>query len=646
MVKPVYSPSSAALDVLPFVEVEHLQHDDPVNTGTLAQSLHVFHKRGLPTPNAWLLPVSVIHNIASSNRLFQILELEFSVLNPQDHAQLDRSSYDIAERIRNMVIPESVARSFRRLFDTWLEHQYVSVRPSFIVSKHQADQLSELHVKGEANIIESLLSVWAKLYQPEYLAERLQEWKQGIRVPAAFVIQVMVHAESSGVGVYIPSSGKQPANITIFSQWGISPDTQSLFRQGDWFEVDPRTWEVKQRNIGIKRHEWVRKLDSLQQRAVAHKLQAHPSLTVQGAVALAKMVAAAHKGQIGAYQMYWAAGRDAAYVLDVRPLQYQPRESGSVYFLPTAEQLKSLLPKHAPMHKSNSGLTSTKVFASIAHADHLHSQVSHADGIGLLRTESAYIQLGDHPFSLLKKGKSERIRQRLTELVLSVAQTQHQDFPILFRSHNFTTNEMAEFSHGRQFEPTEVNPYLGYRGAVRIIHDYTLFDVELDALQDAHMEGVQQLGLIVPFVRSHSELAIIVHHFTKPEYATQRFLQLWMQANTPENLLDIEQYCMPGLAGISLNIQSIHALLHGVDPDNTDVFQLYPVHHQGMHKHLKQARESTRKHKIKLVLQLEQFDHKFIEFASELGYDAVTVRAKDVHRARQVIIDSEQQRYR
>lgn len=627
------------------MEVERLQHVDSANTGSLVQSLHAFHRSGISTPHAWVLPAPIITKIAHDNRLFQILELEFSVLNPQDHTQLEQFSQDIGHHIRNMVLPESTARSFGRLFDTWLEHHFVAVRPSLIVPKHQVDQLSELHVKGEANIIESFFNVWAKLYRPEYLPQRLQEWKQGLRIPAALVIQVMVNAESSGVGIYTPVNGKRPASITIFSQWGVSPDTQTLFRQGDWFEVDARTWEVKQRHIGVKRQEWVRHLDRLHQRAVQHRLQAHPSLTIQGAVALAKIVAAAHKGQIGAYQVDWAAGRESAYVLDVRPIQYNPETSGSVYFLPTAEQLKSLLPKHSSTH-ARSGPTSTKVFASIAHADHLKSQLVHADGIGLLRTETAYLQLGDHPFHLLKKGRSEQIRQRLTELVLSVSQAHHADFPILFRSQNFTTNELASFAHGGQFEPGEANPYLGYRGAVRIIHDYTLFDIELDALQDAHMEGVQQLGLMIPFVRSHSELAILVHHFTKPEFATQRFLQLWMQANTPENLLDIEQYCMPDLTGISLNVQSIHALLHGVDPDNNDVFQLYPVHHKGIHRYLKQAREKTSKHKIKLVLQLEQFDHTFIEFASELGYDAVTVRAKDVHRARQVIIDTEQQRYR
>jgi phosphoenolpyruvate synthase/pyruvate phosphate dikinase len=641
VVKPAHSPS-VSLDVLPFLEVVHLQRQDVSSTGVLSSSLFAFHERGLPTPQAWVLPASAMMKIAQDNHLFQVLELEFSVLDTSNHQQMLSFSQDIAHHIKNMVLPESIARSFRRLYDNWIDHQFIAVRPSLVGTKDQPEHLSTLNVRGEANIIESLFETWARLYLPEFLPQRLEEWKQDIRVPAAFIFQVMVNAESSGVGIFTPATAKRPANITVFSQWGVTPDTQSLFRQGDWFEIDPQHWEVKQRHIGVKQKEWTRRLDELHQQPVQHKLQSHPSLTTQGAVALAKMVHSAHKGHVGAYIVDWAAVRDSAYILDVRPFHYRPQDSGSVYFLPTAEQLKAVLPKLSTP-RTYTGPTATKLFVSVGKPDQVKAQVAGADGVGLLRAEWAYQQLPDHPFHLFKTGKTEQIRTHITELLLNVAQFHNPDFPILFRSQNFTTNELAEFKHGKEYEPSEVNPYLGYRGAVRIIHDYTLFDIELDALQDAHLEGVQNLGLLIPFVRNHSELAIILHHFSKPEFATQRFLQLWMQGNTPENILDIEHYCMPGLAGISLNIQSIHALLHGVDPDNSDVFQLYPVHHKGIYQHLKSARQKTHAHHIKLVLQLEQFDQKLIEFASELGYDGVTVRAKDVHRARQVIIETEHQ---
>jgi phosphoenolpyruvate synthase/pyruvate phosphate dikinase len=630
------------IDVHPFVEIEENSRQPEGEIGALSVALQTFHKRGLPTPTAWVLPVPTLTKIAQENHLFQVLELEFSALNLRDHQQCYRFSQDIAQHIQNMVLPNPVEKGFQKLFDHWLDHQFVAVRPSFVSQGTQPEHLSALHIQGEANIIESLLQVWAKLYLPEFLPARLEEWKKGIKVPAALVIQLMVNAESSGVGIYSPASSRRSSQVTIFSQWGVTPELRELFQQGDWYEVDAKTWEIKQRHVGVKRKEWVRRLDRLHQQDVQRKLQSHPSLTPQGAVALAKLVMASHKGQMGSYIVDWAAATNAAYILDIRPFQQQLVEKKNVYFLPTAEQLKSFTPSQAST-KRFVGPTATKVMVSIGKLDHLKGQVAGADGVGLLRAEWAYNQLGVHPFHLLKTGKSERIRNQLTELILSVAQSHNEDFPILFRSQNFTTNELKDFPHGKEYEPDEVNPYLGYRGALRIIHDYTLFDIELDALQDAHLEGVQNLGLMVPFIRNHSELAILLHHFAKPEFATQRFLKLWMQANTPENLFDLQKYCMPGLSGISLNIQSIHSLLHGVDPDNIDVFQLYPINHHQIHQLLRMARSITHDHQIQLVLQLEQYDQKLIEFAAELGYDGVTVPAKDVHRARQHIIETEHQ---
>jgi len=641
VVKSAHSPSSLT-QVQPFLVVSESLGAPEKEVGSLASSLRGFHQRDLPTPDAWVMPVSALTEIAEVNHLFRILDLELKALNLHDQQQRYHFSQDIAHRIQHMVLPADIERSFQKLYDKWLDHQFIAIRPSFVATSDRPEHLSALHVQGEANIIESILTVWAKLYLPEYLQDRVAEWNKGIKIPAALVIQMMVNSESSGVGIYVPAGKKRAASITVFSQWGASPDLKSLFHQGDWYEVDPKTWGIRQRHVGVKRQEWVRRLDRLHQQSVKAQLQSHPSLTPQGAIAIAKMVASAHKGYLGSYIVDWAAEISAAYVLDTRPFSHQIAETTNLYYMPAAEQLKALLPSTKP-NRSFSGPTATKVFVSVSKTEQLQSQVAGADGIGLLRAEWAYMQLPAHPVHLLKTGKADLVRNELTEYVLQASQSQNPDFPILFRSHNFTTNELAGFQNGREFEPDEVNPYLGYRGAIRIIHDYTLFNVELDALQDAHLEGVQNLGLMIPFVRNHSELAILLHHFTKPEFATQRFLKLWMQANTPENLFNLGQYCMPGLHGISLNIQSIHALLYGVDPDNTDVFQLYPVHHDTLFAFLKNARKVTRTHHIQLVLQLEQYDQKLVEFAAQLGYDGVTVRAKDIHRARQEVIETEHQ---
>lgn len=640
MVKPAHS--SADSGFAPFLAITASLDVDLNQVGVLTGALQHFQARGLPTPAAWVLPLDALSEIAAANHFFQVLELELSALHLDDIQQRQHISQDLTQHIRRAVIPASVEKAFQRLYDHHLEHHFIAIRPSFISPEIDSSQFSALHLQGEANIMESLLEVWGRLYLPEHLPERVAEWRRGIKLPAALVLQVMVNAESSGVGIFTPASKQRPATVTIFAQWGATPAISELYDQGDWFEIDPKTWQLRQRHVGIKRREWVRRLDHLHSQAVPKHLQAHPALTTQGALALAKMVTAAHKGQFGAYAVDWAAGRQAAYILDSRPFTFHSQTPPSVYFLPLAEQLK----QRATTTVATPGnqTTTTKVLVAVGKVAPNPVQTSGADGIGLLRAEWAYLQLPAHPLHLLKIGKADLIRKILTETILQAAATHPADFPVLFRGQNFTTAELRSFEHGQQYEPEEPNPYLGYRGAVRMIHDYTLFDVELDALQDAYFAGVKQLGILLPFVRSQSELAILLHHFRKPTYQTERYAQFWLQLNTPENLLNIAAYCQPGLQGLSLNVQSIQALYQGIDPDNLEVFQLYSVDHQHFYRWLKAARTITQQQQLQLILQLEQYDQKLVEFASELGYDGVTVRAQELHRTRQTVLETERRR--
>jgi pyruvate,water dikinase len=43
----------------------------------------------------------------------------------------------------------------------------------------------------------------------------------------------------------------------------------------------------------------------------------------------------------------------------------------------------------------------------------------------------------------------------------------HYPNPVIVRMSDFKTNEYAALIGGRQFEPTEANPMLGWRGASR-----------------------------------------------------------------------------------------------------------------------------------------------------------------------------------
>src|SRR5205814_5957505 len=85
--------------------------------------------------------------------------------------------------------------------------------------------------------------------------------------------------------------------------------------------------------------------------------------------------------------------------------------------------------------------------------------------------------------------------------------------PIIVRLSDFKSNEYANLIGGRQYEPTEENPMLGFRGASRYISKAfrDCFDLECRALKRVREEmGLANVGVMVPFVRTLDEASQVV----------------------------------------------------------------------------------------------------------------------------------------
>jgi pyruvate,water dikinase len=80
--------------------------------------------------------------------------------------------------------------------------------------------------------------------------------------------------------------------------------------------------------------------------------------------------------------------------------------------------------------------------------------------------------------------------------------------PVIVRLSDFKTNEYANLLGGKQFEPKEENPMLGWRGASRY-YDKTYrhaFALECQALKRVREEmGLTNVIPMVPFCRTPDE---------------------------------------------------------------------------------------------------------------------------------------------
>jgi len=150
------------------------------------------------------------------------------------------------------------------------------------------------------------------------------------------------------------------------------------------------------------------------------------------------------------------------------------------------------------------------------------------DGIGLMRLEfiiTNAIQI--HPMALIKfdELKDEMIKRKIEEithhypdkekyftekLAQAVATTAAAFYPkeVIVRMSDFKTNEYANLVGGKDFEPVEENPMLGFRGASRYYNDRYKdgFRLECEAIRIVRDEmGLTNVKVMIPFCRTVEE---------------------------------------------------------------------------------------------------------------------------------------------
>src|SRR4029077_8145167 len=85
--------------------------------------------------------------------------------------------------------------------------------------------------------------------------------------------------------------------------------------------------------------------------------------------------------------------------------------------------------------------------------------------------------------------------------------------PVIVRMSDFKSNEYAMLIGGQEFEPTEENPMLGFRGASRYYDDRYKegFELECQALQRVRDDmGLVNVLAMIPFCRTVAEAERVV----------------------------------------------------------------------------------------------------------------------------------------
>ncbi len=220
------------------------------------------------------------------------------------------------------------------------------------------------------------------------------------------------------------------------------------------------------------------------------------------------------------------------------------------------------------------------------------------DGVGLLRIEfiiTHSIQV--HPMALVKYSeiKDPAVKKRIEEitnhyadkekyfvekLAEGVATIAAAFYPkdVIVRMSDFKTNEYANLIGGKDFEPQEENPMLGFRGASRYYHDSykEAFRLECEAIAMVRGQmGFNNVKVMIPFCRTVDEgnkVIAIMEKFGLEQGVNG--LEIYVMAEIPSNVILAEKFAAI-FDGFSIGSNDLTQLTLGIDRDSTIIQGLF-----------------------------------------------------------------------
>lgn len=218
-------------------------------------------------------------------------------------------------------------------------------------------------------------------------------------------------------------------------------------------------------------------------------------------------------------------------------------------------------------------------------------------GVGLARLEFIINRMiGVHPRALLEFDKqSPELKETITQqiagyedpvsfyvdkLAEGIAQiaAAFAPYPVIVRLSDFKSNEYANLIGGKNYEPHEENPMLGFRGAARYIDKIfrPCFELECRALKRVRDEmGLTNVQLMVPFVRTLLEAKTVTQLLADNGLKRgDNGLQHIMMCELPTNAVLADRY-LDYFDGMSIGSNDMTQLALGLDRDSGVVAKLF-----------------------------------------------------------------------
>jgi pyruvate,water dikinase len=276
-------------------------------------------------------------------------------------------------------------------------------------------------------------------------------------------------------------------------------------------------------------------------------------------------------------------------------------------------------------------------------------------GVGLARMEFIIAnQIKIHPLALLSFDELEDVNVKAQITDLTESYPSKSEFfvdklacgmgtiaaafypkPVIVRLSDFKSNEYAFLLGGKQFEPDEENPMLGWRGASRYYDDrYRAgFALECQAMKRVRDDmGLTNVILMVPFCRTPEEgRKVLAEMAANGLVRGENGLQIYVMCELPSNVILADEFCQI-FDGFSIGSNDLTQLTLGLDRDSARVAHLFDERHPAVKSMISLAIKACKRNgcKIGICGQAPSDYPELAQFLISEGIDSISLNPDSV----------------
>jgi pyruvate, water dikinase len=289
-----------------------------------------------------------------------------------------------------------------------------------------------------------------------------------------------------------------------------------------------------------------------------------------------------------------------------------------------------------------------------------------ADGVGLARMEFVVTnQVRVHPMALVRfdslkdeaakkeiaaitvghDDKTEYFIDTLSRGLARIAAVVYPK-PVIVRMSDFKTNEYAGLVGGREFEPAEENPMIGFRGASRYYSPRYRegFALECRAIQRLRNElGFKNVVVMIPFCRSVKEADKVLEVMAENGLKRgQDGLEVYVMCEIPSNVILAGAFA-ERFDGFSIGSNDLTQLTLGVDRDSEELAGLFDEEDDAVEWMIASVIEAAHKAHAKIGLcgQAPSDHPEFARFLVGCGIDSMSVSPDSFFAVKRHVAEAE-----